>query len=78
MHLDPYQEPRYAVFQTFHDYLEQAFPLVHSKLSIEKVAKFGLLVTYKGSEEDLKPIVLMAHQDVVPVNNATAKLWTYP
>ncbi|GAA5842024.1 hypothetical protein JCM5353_001097 [Sporobolomyces roseus] len=78
MHLDPYQEPRYAVFQTFHDYLEQAFPLVHSKLSIEKVAKFGLLVTYKGREEDLKPIVLMAHQDVVPVNNATAKLWTYP
>ncbi|GAA6022192.1 hypothetical protein JCM11491_002427 [Sporobolomyces phaffii] len=78
MHIDPYQEPRYAVFEEFHRYLEQAFPTVHSKLLVEKVSKHGLLITYKGKEDDKKPIVLMAHQDVVPVNSATARLWTHP
>ncbi|GAA5938633.1 M20 family metallopeptidase [Sporobolomyces koalae] len=76
MHIDPYQESRYDVFHDFHEYLAQAFPTVHSKLRIEKVAKYGLLITYPG-KEDTKPIVLMAHQDVVPVNNATAALWTH-
>jgi len=78
MNLDPYKEPRYTVFDEFHHYLEKAFPSVHSKLVVEKVSKYGLLITYKGTKKGKKPIVLMAHQDVVPVNAATAKLWTHP
>lgn len=78
MNLDPYQEPRYEIFDEFHHYLERAFPTVFSNLLVEKVSKYGLLVTYPGTDVDKKPIVLMAHQDVVPVNAATAKLWTHP
>ncbi|GAA5877908.1 hypothetical protein JCM16303_000278 [Sporobolomyces ruberrimus] len=59
-------------------YLEKAFPTVHSKLRVEKVAKYGLLITYEGTAEEKQPIVLMAHQDVVPVKSATAQLWTQP
>lgn len=59
-------------------YLEKTFPLVHSTLQLEKVNTHGLLFTWTGSDESLKPTVLMAHQDVVPVAAATANTWTYP
>ncbi|GAA6059836.1 hypothetical protein JCM10212_003748 [Sporobolomyces blumeae] len=78
MALDPDADPRYAVFAEFHRFLERSFPLIHSHMKVEKVSKYGLLVTFEGSDSSLKPIVLMAHQDVVPVNEETAALWTYP
>ncbi|KAK7745192.1 hypothetical protein SLS62_009905 [Diatrype stigma] len=59
-------------------YLEKAFPLVHSTLQLEKVNTHGLLYTWEGSDKLLKPTVLMAHQDVVPVAEATVGQWTYP
>lgn len=60
-----------------HDYLNSTFPKVHSELELEKVYA-GLLYTWQGSEPDLKPLVLMLHQDVVPVQIETIKDWTYP
>ncbi|KAH6660763.1 carboxypeptidase S [Truncatella angustata] len=59
-------------------YLEKTFPLVHSKLQLDKINTHGLLFTWKGSDESLKPTVLMAHQDVVPVAKATISQWTHP
>jgi Gly-Xaa carboxypeptidase len=59
-------------------YLEKTFPLVHSKLGLEKINTHGLLYTWKGSDESLKPTVLMAHQDVVPVAASTVNQWTHP
>lgn len=59
-------------------YLEKTFPLVHSKLALEKVNTHGLLYTWQGSDKSLKPTVLMAHQDVVPVAAATINQWTHP
>lgn len=65
-------------FVKFHDYLEKAFPSVHSKLKVEKVNTYGLLYTWEGTDPDLKPLLLTAHQDVVPVLDPTLKDWTYP
>src|SRR6266566_3118126 len=45
-------------------------------MSLEKVNRFGLVYTMKGTDESLRPIMLTAHQDVVPV--ADASTWTYP
>lgn len=59
-------------------YLKKTFPAVHSKLQLEKVNTHGLLYTWKGSDESLKPTLLMAHQDVVPVAKATINQWTHP
>ena len=39
---------------------------------------YGLLYTWQGSDDKLKPLVLMAHQDVVPVPASTVDAWTHP
>lgn len=53
-------------FLGFHRLLEELFPLVHQQL--EKTEIDGNLLYYwKGQSSD-KPLVLMSHQDVVPVD----------
>lgn len=71
-------DPRWDIFSPFADYLEKTFPLVHSTLQLEKINTHALLYTWAGSNPDLKPTLLMAHQDVVPVPAATVKQWTHP
>ena len=65
-------------FLRFHQYLEQAFPRVHSTLTREVVNDYSLLYTWKGSSKALKPIVLMAHMDVVPAEDGKEGNWAYP
>jgi carboxypeptidase PM20D1 len=63
-------------FLGFHKFLEAAYPNVHSKLSREKVDGYSLLYKWEGSNNELNPIILMAHQDVVPIEEATKVMWT--
>ncbi|KAJ7504523.1 hypothetical protein B0H11DRAFT_1709687 [Mycena galericulata] len=72
------QDPRWEVFAPFHDYLSSAFPLVHATLSLTKVNTYGLLFEWTGSDSSLKPVLLAAHQDVVPVEPKTYGEWTHP
>lgn len=71
-------EPRWKPFLKFHKYLEETYPLAHKHLNVEKINHLGLVYTWKGNDKDKKPIVLAAHQDVVPVQKATLDHWTYP
>ncbi|KAI7499124.1 carboxypeptidase S [Hortaea werneckii] len=61
-----------------HKYLANTFPRMHKSLKVEKVNTFGLVYTWQGSDASLKPLVLMAHQDVVPVPASTVDAWTHP
>lgn len=72
------EDKRWDSFYPFHDYLKATFPSIHEKLKLEKVNTHGLLYTWAGSDEERKPIVLMAHQDVVPVDKNTVDSWTFP
>lgn len=72
------EDPRWDVMFDFAAYLEQTFPLVYSTLTLEKVNTHGLLYTWPGSDASLKPTVLMAHQDTVPVEKSTINQWTHP
>jgi Gly-Xaa carboxypeptidase len=72
------EDERWDVFYPFAAYLKSTFPQVHATLRLEKVNTHGLLFTWKGSDERLKPTLLMAHQDVVPVPKSTVHQWTYP
>ncbi len=65
-------------FLAFHQYLEQTFPKVHSTLIKEVVGNHSLLFTWNGQTEGLKPILLMGHMDVVPVEPGTEENWTHP
>ncbi|CCF58772.1 hypothetical protein KAFR_0F01750 [Kazachstania africana CBS 2517] len=75
----PSENPSYYNnFFRFHQYLESTFPLVHKHLKKELVNGVGLLYTWEGKNETQKPVILMAHQDTVPVNNDTLSEWEYP
>jgi len=67
-----------AEFKAFHAFLEKTFPLVHKNLTKELVNNLGLLYTWKGSDASAKPIIFLAHIDVVPIAPGTMKDWTYP
>jgi carboxypeptidase PM20D1 len=51
---------------------------VHAALKLEKVNGYGLLYQWAGSDSSLAPAVLLAHQDVVPVEPGTEGKWTEP
>ncbi len=67
--------PDSTAFFGFHRFLEETFPLTHSKLTLEKINDYSLLYTWKGSDPSKKPIILMSHQDVVPVDEPTLGDW---
>ncbi|KAI0058987.1 carboxypeptidase S [Artomyces pyxidatus] len=72
------EDVRWEAFQPFHDYLLQAFPLVHTTLTLTKVNTYGLIYEWKGTNDTYKPLLLAAHQDVVPVDPTTVGEWTHP
>lgn len=62
-------------FDAFHHFLRSSFPLIFEKAEVQKFNNHALYITLKGRRSDLKPIILLAHQDVVPV---VAKNWSKP
>ncbi|MBK8198539.1 MAG: M20/M25/M40 family metallo-hydrolase [Acidobacteria bacterium] len=60
-----------------HAWLETTYPAAHAAMKKELVPDtLTLLYTWEGSDPSLKPLLLMAHQDVVPVNIGTEGDWT--
>ena len=57
------------------DWLAATYPRFAALAPRETVGGGGLIWTWKGSDPALAPIVLMAHQDVVPVVEETRGLW---
>src|SRR5262245_5534424 len=55
-----------ASYDAFVKELEQQFPLLHERLELTRVHTHGLLFHWRGASGD-RPVVLMAHLDVVPV-----------
>lgn len=72
------EDKRWDVFYPCHEYLEATFPKIYKHLKVEKVNTHGLVYTWEGSDESKKPVVIMAHQDVVPVDPDTVDSWTHP
>ncbi|WP_066684305.1 M20/M25/M40 family metallo-hydrolase [Christensenella intestinihominis] len=58
----------YSKFDELHAYLEQAYPLVHKTLAREVTDRKCLIYHWQGTDESLLPAGLLAHMDVVPVN----------
>jgi carboxypeptidase PM20D1 len=54
-------------FAAFHSFLDSTYPFIFKNLGKEVHHNFALLYFWKGSNSMLKPLVLLAHQDVVPV-----------
>ncbi|CDO72068.1 hypothetical protein BN946_scf184962.g11 [Trametes cinnabarina] len=74
----PGQDERWKIFGDLHAYLEKRFPLVHQHLQKTHVNKYALVYHWQGSNDSLKPALLTAHQDVVPVEPLTVDEWHHP
>ena len=76
-HQDPAEDDP-TEFLGFLQFLEETYPLIHETLTKEMVSDYSLLYTWLGSDTEAKPIVLMSHIDVVPIEPGTESDWTYP
>uniref|UniRef100_A0A4W3GJU9 Peptidase M20 domain containing 1 n=1 Tax=Callorhinchus milii TaxID=7868 RepID=A0A4W3GJU9_CALMI len=70
-------QPDTAAMEAFRDYLPQAFPGVFSSDLVrhEIIANYSHLFTVRGSDPGLRPYILTAHLDVVPV---AEEKWDFP
>ncbi|KAL3495874.1 hypothetical protein BJX62DRAFT_252874 [Aspergillus germanicus] len=69
-------DERWAPFYKLFGVLKESYPAIHTHAKIDKINTFGLLYTLEGTDPTLKPTLLTAHQDVVPV--ADESTWRYP
>ena len=72
-----YDAEELAPFEQLQAYLTQAFPRVHDRIRREEISPCSLLYTWRGSNPDLKPALLMSHLDVVPVESELEE-WEHP
>jgi carboxypeptidase PM20D1 len=78
---DPIERGSYQTVQIFlglHRALQSMYPLTHRSLCPEIIQDFSLLYTWTGSDPSLKPMLLMAHLDVVPVEAGSEGAWSQP
>jgi carboxypeptidase PM20D1 len=73
-HIDPGQGDE-APFVAFTEELARQFPLLHEHLELTRIPGHALLFRWPGASAD-RPVVLMAHIDVVPVDEAAP--WQHP
>lgn len=64
-----------APFQQFHAWMQQNYPAFHAATRREEIAGLSLMYTWEGSDPAQPPILLLAHQDVVPVADDTRTAW---
>ncbi|KAJ4154106.1 hypothetical protein LMH87_010569 [Akanthomyces muscarius] len=70
------KDKRWEPFKELHKVIEKTYPTIYKRAKVEKINTYGLLYTIEGTDSSLKPTLLMAHEDVVPV--ADESTWTYP
>ena len=70
--------PDEAAFGELHALLEASYPRVFASLQVNRVGRWGLLLTWPGAQPASPGVLFAAHQDVVPVAPGTEGSWTQP
>ena len=70
------EKERNAAIAQFRAWMEQTYPYLHEAAPQEQVGE-SLLYVWRGTNDNLPPVLLMAHMDVVPVVPGTEKDWTH-
>jgi len=58
--------PRYEEFLSF---LPQAFPRLFETAEVRRIAEYSLLLRVRGKDDTKKPVLFLAHYDVVPAGD---------
>ncbi|PHR56773.1 MAG: hypothetical protein COA47_12655 [Robiginitomaculum sp.] len=66
------------IFATFQDWLALTYPNFYAAVSTEMVAGSSQMNTWAGTDSNLDPVVFLAHQDVVPADEAPGSGWEKP
>ena len=74
-HQDPAEDDP-ASFVALQAYVQKTYPAFHRLAQREVIGGGALLYTWQGSDPSLAPMILMAHQDVVPVAEDTLAKWS--
>jgi carboxypeptidase PM20D1 len=64
-----------AQFEQFQAWMQQRYPAFHRVVQREVIGELSLLYTWPGSDAGQPPLLLLAHQDVVPVPDDTRAAW---
>jgi carboxypeptidase PM20D1 len=67
---------KFAALDAMRGWMEKTYPAFHKAASRE-IMDHTLIFTWKGRDAALKPVLLMAHMDVVPVVPGTEKDWAH-
>ncbi len=65
-----------AEWGKLHAWLASTYPKTHAAMQREMLGQ-TLVYTWPGSDPSAQPIIVMAHQDVVPVTAGTEQDWKY-
>jgi carboxypeptidase PM20D1 len=76
-HQDP-DENRIEEWRKLQAWLQSTYPAAHKAMKREVLSSGTLVYEWTGSDPKLPAIIVMAHQDVVPVTAGTEKDWKYP
>ena len=66
----------YNEFEKMQQLMKDSYPNIMDKATFELIGH-SVLITIKGSDENLKPALFMSHQDVVPIVENTEDDWTH-
>ncbi len=75
-HQNP-QENKREEWDKLHAWLARTYPAAHSAMKREIVDGQSLMFSWVGTDPSLPAIIMMAHQDVVPVTAGTEPDWKY-
>lgn len=64
-----------APFLQFQAWMQQTYPAFHAAARREVIGELSVLYTWQGSDAAQPPLLLLAHQDVVPVPDETLDAW---
>lgn len=71
----PYSQMDFNALEEFISFLESTYVNVHKQLELTRVNGYGLVYRWRGKDAAKKPLLLLAHYDVVPVEEGTQKDW---
>lgn len=72
------QDDRWDIFYQVEKYIKTKYPTILKHAKLDHANTHGLIFTWEGSVPSAKPILMLAHQDVVPVLADNVPDWTHP
>lgn len=71
-----HEAEKFAALEAMRAWMEQTYPNFH-RAATREVFDHSLLFVWKGRRDELPPVLLMAHMDVVPVVPGTERDWKH-